>query len=242
MEGTMFWRTLLQLLMISAFAACGAENKSTSARKKVTLTPEIMDAVLARQNLTCPEGDCPEAIGRFFAINYDDAEESSMCTGFLVAPDMVMTNSHCVYAGEISQERTCEGLYFSFLSGHGITEQARCSEIVWRDPKQRGNGYFRKGEQDFALVKLDQRLSIMPLELDRAGLRNQTKVFPVVVDHIDLINARIVKLNCHAYGLGSEGYARMGNCPAISGNSGSPVLDVASRVVGILFCLRKPQR
>lgn len=237
----MFQRALLQLVIVLTLVACGRKEETTYSRKKTTLSPDMMETIMARQNLYCPEGNCPEGIGRVFAVNFEDADNSSMCTGFLVARDLVMTNSHCVYAGPITLKKTCDGLYFSFSSEYGVQEQARCSEIIWRDPKQRGDGYFRRGQQDFALVRLDRHLPLEPLTVDREGLQNWSEVYPIVIDHVDAINARVVKLKCQAHQLEAEGFAKLGNCPAISGNSGSPVIDQNGNVVGILFASENPK-
>jgi V8-like Glu-specific endopeptidase len=232
---------IASLMMLLLLTACGKGGKS-SADKKIKLSPEMMAQIMANQEIKCAEAAfCPEGIVRIFTVNYDDAAKSSNCTGFLIGPDLVMTNSHCVYAGKINLEKTCERIHFAFATRYGHTYQARCEEIIWRDPRQNGSSTYNEGDKDFALVKIDRYVPVKPLRLDKKELPVGSKVHPVVIDHIDLYTARLVKLDCFVdESVESSGLVRLSKCPVIGGNSGSAIVDDNGNVVAILFASNDP--
>ena len=226
---------LLVSLTVLIFACAKSETKTIS-RKKQRISPDQISLVLANQSITCSDPDfCPEGIARMFAINFEDINNSSTCSAFLVASDLVMTNSHCVYSKKMSLERICSGLYFVFPY-NGFSYTAQCSKIIWRNHKQIGRPYYRTGDNDFALIKLDQNIPLGPLKLLNDVPKLGTKVFPLVVDQLGGLKARITKLECRIEKIIPKyGLLQLANCPVISGNSGSPVVDENFRVLGIIF-------
>lgn len=192
----------------------------------------MMEALIQSQSLYCSDQDfCPEAMARMFTINFEDSNQSYMCSAFLVAPDIIMTNSHCLWAGNIGLEKTCSGMYFAFSKGR----TARCEKILWRDPTTSGRAKYYKGFQDFGLVKLDQALPIKPLSIVKQGLESGARVYPLVVDHQSSWTARITKLTCEVEKIQITGVAQLTNCPIIHGNSGAPIVNEKHEVVGIVF-------
>ena len=229
-------KILLLISIAVLFSACGKPESKSIARQKIRITAEQMSLILANQNITCSDADfCPEGIARMFAINFEDANNSSTCSAFLISQDVVMTNTHCVYGQKFSLKKICSGLFFVFPA-HGLSYTAQCSEILWRDNRQDGRHFYRDGDNDFALVKLDWKIPLTPLKLVKGGIKPGSKVFPVVVDQMGGFNARITKLECKVDKLIAKyGVAQLGDCPVISGNSGSPVLDENQNVIGLIF-------
>lgn len=195
-----------------------------------------MALIIAGQTITCSDQSfCPEGIARMFTINFEDVNNSSTCSAFLVAPDVVMTNTHCVHGAKKNLEKICSGLYFVF-PGQGFTYSAQCSNILWSNRHQTSNHNYRSGDNDFALIKLDRNIPLTPLKISRGGLKQGANVFPVVVDQMGGFNARITKLECQIEKvIAKQGVLKLSNCPVISGNSGSPVLDENQNVIGIIF-------
>lgn len=217
-------------------AACGKPESQFISRKQIQMTQEQMSLILAGQSLTCSDPDyCPEAVARMFAINFEDVNNSSTCSAFLVAPDLVMTNSHCVFGLKMSLEKICSGIYFSFHM-QGLNYSAQCSKIIWRDRHQVGRHYYRNGDNDFALIRLDHNVPIAPLKLVSNTPRLQERLYPVVVDQLGGYNARMTKLDCLVERIIPQyGVVQLADCPVISGNSGSPVFDEKRNVVALIF-------
>ncbi|MFP5490216.1 MAG: trypsin-like serine peptidase [Bacteriovoracia bacterium] len=222
--------TMLILLCLSVIS-CGKES-TKSARKKITLTEADMEALMAQQSISCPSQDCPDAIARLFIINFNDAENSSLCTGSLVGPRLLMTNSHCIENGNLQQ--VCEGFYAVFNSQFGGHEVARCSQVLFRH----NHSTNRSGlsSQDYALIQLDRDVMATPLTIERQGFKPGDTVHPYVIDHISGASARIVKLECTVSSDTNNGRDLVLNrCPAIGGNSGAPILLTNGLVGGVLY-------
>lgn len=223
----------LMLLLLTLVSACGKTN--SYSRKDLFLNASVMEELIKQQTIFCSdEKFCPEGIARMFAVNFESNELSSQCSAFLVTEDMVMTNSHCIWTGDISLKETCEGLYFAFPTTLGQTQTAGCSEILWRDRRQNGRHRYRIGDNDFALVRLNKKVSVRPLNLSEEIQVGQT-VYPLVIDHFDSYMARATKLSCQVQSVDAYGVAVLKDCPIISGNSGSAVMDENHNVVAIVF-------
>lgn len=234
----------LILLMLMVIAACGKTNSHT--KKDRFLDHYQMQGLIQTQNIFCSDAAfCPEGVARMFAVNFQDNKQSSTCSGFLIADDLVITNSHCVWTGDIGLEKTCQGLYFAFPVPHGQTQNAQCSKILWRDRRQNGRNTYRQGDNDFALIQLDHKVSVRPLKLN-TDIKVGQIVHPLVMDQFDAVSARVTKLSCEVIFINKHGVASLKDCPIISGNSGSAVLDENQTVVGVVFAstnahVRTPQ-
>jgi hypothetical protein len=226
------WAIILMVLIM----ACGKQEPKTLPKKLGPLKAPDMQMVLIHQSIHCMLGNCPPGIGRVFAINKTDHSKSATCTAFLIRPNVVMTNSHCIYTGKISDTETCENLHFAFPTEWGYANTAGCQEILWRDPKQRGRSHHRNGENDFALIRLNREMPGKVLIPSKRGLRTGEMVYPVVGDFLDVHETRLLELSCLVEKYSERsGVGQLYHCPIISGNSGSPVLDEEQNVVGIIF-------
>jgi V8-like Glu-specific endopeptidase len=225
-------RIILLLSLCLSLVAC-SKGKSSSARKKATLTPEMMNMLMAQQSLTCPTGDCPDSIARLFVINFDDAENSSLCSGSLVGDRLLLTNSHCIENGSIDQ--VCEGFYAVFKTKIGGYEIARCQQVLFRH-NHVGRSRSDLSNQDYALIELDRPTHTTPLKINREGFKPGDTVHPFVVDHISGAEARIVKLNCEVTADSSNGRDNiLEHCPAIPGNSGAVIINQMGDAAGVLY-------
>lgn len=224
-------RRFFCLIGLLLLAAC-AQEPARRAVKVVTLSTADMDALMAQQSLDCAEDSCPDAVARLFVVNFQDASKSTLCTGTLVGPRLLLTNSHCLENGSLTQ--TCQGFYAVFNTKSKGHEVARCARIRFR------HNFTTKGpklsERDYALVELDRDVHAEIPGLDRAGFTPGDTVFPFVVDHINIQRARIVRLECSASDETRNGRDFvLKRCPAIGGNSGSPIMNDRGEVAGVLY-------
>ncbi|MBY0515638.1 MAG: serine protease [Bacteriovoracaceae bacterium] len=225
-------RIILLLALCLTVVACSKGN-SSSARKKVTLTPEMMNMLMAQQDLSCPTGDCPDSIARLFIINFEDAENSSMCSGSLVGERLLLTNSHCIEHGSL--EQVCDGFYAVFKTQAGGYEIARCNQVLFRH-NHIGRSRTDLSNQDYALIELDRTIHTTPLKINREGFKSGDTVHPFVVDHVTAAEGRIIKLNCEVSTDTSNGRDNvLEHCPAIPGNSGSAIISESGEIAGVLY-------
>lgn len=226
-------KIFLLLILTFIMAACGQPHTSET-KKRIKISESDLIMALNTQNIICPSEGCPEGVGRLFSLNFDSADDSHMCSTYLVGPNLAMTNSHCAWVNGLNAAKTCEGMYFVFPNQNGTYEQARCSKILFRNEKNHGTRY-RQGDNDFALIELDQALAVPFLKRNKNPLRKGSMVHPIVVDMKNAVEARFIKLSCRVSSVDSFGVAKLSECPVISGNSGSPILDDTNTAVGIVF-------
>lgn len=165
---------------------------------------------------------------------------SYACTGFLVAPDLLVTAGHCmVNTGESrNEEKTyCEAFSWLFdyrSDQNGVTATKNissanlygCKQIIYA-VREESPPY-----RDYALVRLNREVT------DREPLTISTdKVSPF--DQVTMIGHPIgqpAKLSRDAFvllnNLNSQSFIT--NLDAFEGNSGSPVFNARNEVVGIL--------
>jgi V8-like Glu-specific endopeptidase len=170
----------------------------------------------------------------------NDPSLSYSCTGFLVAPDLLVTAGHCmVNTGEVRNETGsyCEvySWLFDFQSdANGKTQLSAisskrlysCKKIIYAI-REEGAPY-----RDFALVQLDRPVT------DRTPLKLATQ--PVgQSDQVTMIGYPFgtpakLSLGAHVLINSTANQAFITNLDAFEGNSGSPVFNARSEVVGIL--------
>ncbi len=99
---------------------------------------------------------------------YSDQNVLPACTGFLVAPDVLVTAGHCV-----SEETPCESYSWVFGFKEGVTRFAnsdiyKCKEVI--SQKLESSKYKLK---DYAVIRLDRKVEDRePLEFRKKGKPN----------------------------------------------------------------------
>lgn len=163
------------------------------------------------------------------------------CTGFLIAPDLLVTAGHCVYAINTANQTlehetklACET--FSWLFDYRAPVQSnninpsrlyKCKEIIYA--RQTEHAPFL----DYALIRLDRPATgRTPFKMSNAPLAINTPVamvgypFGTAARYTD--SARVTKND-----LTRDSF--LTSLDAFEGNSGSPVFNAAREVVGILI-------
>jgi hypothetical protein len=170
---------------------------------------------------------------------------SYSCTGFLVAPDLLATAGHCVYAVntpnqtlEHETKLACET--FSWLFDYQATSSApaalknlspdrlfHCKEIIYARQTERAPFV------DYALIRLDRpALGRTPFKISSAPVMVGDAVamvgypFGTPVKYTDAARVTLNNLKRDSF---------LTSLDAFEGNSGSPVFNSAHDVVGILI-------
>ena len=151
------------------------------------------------------------------------------CSGFLVAPDLIVTAGHCVRSNRGCNRNKWVFDYALFAPGHNPNEVSSssvysCKEIVERS---------MSGSDDYALIRLEKdvedRRPLTVRKTDKVSLGTEL----VVIGHptglpAKVANGAIVRENDHPVYFAS-------NLDTYGGNSGSAVFDAETGVVeGIL--------
>lgn len=163
--------------------------------------------------------DAQRPWGAIGQITYDHAAGGAICTGTLVAADLVLTAGHCVAKDGVAMQAGDIQFAAGWRDGTSIALR-HGREIVLSQPTA---GQPREMSQDVALLVLDAPISddeAKPLGLSRQdlfaesysfiGYRRDAPRFAQRSDHCDLAATQ-------------PGVLQLG-CAVVSGNSGAPVL------------------
>lgn len=185
-----------------------------------------MDFILLNQESSCASvsgSSCPEGVGRVFVRSRDDERQFTLCTGFLMSEDRMMTNGHC-----LSRSEDCPRTFVSFSSA-GKSYSAQCSKLV----KSYYNEENPAEGKDLTIFTLTEKIPVEPFRVSIKPAQKGECYSVWVMDHFNMLQARITELEClyEGQGLGEE----YSGCPAIQGNSGSPIINDSGEVVSILW-------
>ncbi len=163
------------------------------------------------------------------------------CTGFLVAPDLLMTAGHCmVNIGEAKDEVTAQCSDFNWLFDFKYNRNGRenlldnqnpqsvvgCKKVIYAIHEESGQ------RRDFALIKLNRKLPnryIFPLsdkvvkKGDRVALLGHPSGLPMKFSG----PARVLRTR-------KDAQFYEANLDSFGGNSGSPVFDINGYLKGVL--------
>ncbi|MDA8792917.1 serine protease [Bacteriovoracaceae bacterium] len=228
-------RILLLLVICLSFISCAKNKKKKEKReqasKTIELTLEEIDEIMDNQFFTCEtvnnSDSCPDGLARVFIFNQYEPTESSVCTGFLIDEDVLITNNHCV-----TNELDCQNTFIAIHSD-GSSVRAKCSEIL--ETESNGGSGLVARTLDYSILKLDKTVDITPIQTQSIEVQNQEQLSTFVVDQIDILHGRIVQLNCKAEIPGFVASTLLISCPIIPGNSGSPVLNSSGNAIGIIW-------
>ena len=227
----------LLTLMLVLSTACGGSGGSSNTRRKTKITEAQIQHVMGNQIFDCASvdgGACPSGIARLLIINKEDADDSSVCSGFMVDEETMITNQHC-----ISSQTDCNNTYVAIYNGHSY-EQNKCKSVV-KIMNDYSNPNDSRKKLDVAVVKLEGKYfgKAFKAASDKPLLNDEVTAW--VIDHTgldrkepNLYEARVTELRCLVAADNRQSLI-LNNCPVIDGNSGSPLLDSRGDVAGVIW-------
>jgi V8-like Glu-specific endopeptidase len=223
---------LFGMLLITACSQ-GGNNK------RITNLPELeIQTIMNLQNMDCASLDgkpCPIGVARLLIVNPENNTRSSVCSGFLVNEDTLVTNEHC-----ISSQAVCDNTYVAIYNGHSH-EQTKCLSVV-KILNDYDDAEDPRKKLDVAIVKLADKFHGQTFKLATTKPKLNEVVTAWVIDHTGLdqeienkLESRVTQLNCTVSENALSASLWLNNCPTISGNSGSPVVNSKGEVIGIVW-------
>lgn len=231
-------------------AACGQPGSNSQPAPSATawsVPQEEANQMIAGAQLTC-EGACPAAVGMLITRLPGDRGliRFEQCTGFLVTPDTVATNAHCLpkYMRKAGARCLPVTLYFG-VDGTPTPEAIPCERVVSSTQISDIGADDYDQKTDVAFLKLQRAVNRQPLPLSRRGFADGEPMTAIVVDPSHertqihgVIRTRSCTMAQNAIttpGFTTDG-ARVATaeCHLIPGNSGSPTLAADGSVRGII--------
>lgn len=237
------WMRALLLGTLLIATACGQGNKSDGTSKMIQKgqLEDGVDPFVGEQTLACTslDGQCPQAVGRLLTVFPD--KSFSSCTGFLITPQIIMTNSHCIEG--MSSEDYCAQTRFIVRTGKGMKAKAvRCSEVLQVNPLTEEETH---NDNDYAFIKLSEPSDVKPLVIDAQSGVSENQTYSVwSIDARDGGMGRVVRRDCEAIQRSLvlphfedqfSSIVALNDCAIIPGNSGSPILNSAGQAVAIAY-------
>ena len=175
----------------------------------------------------------PDALGRI---------RPARCTGTLIAPDRVLTASHCLTTP------TCLGAWITFPATETRPEGfAHCAWVLAQDPDDADAVLL----EDWAILQLDRPIDRPVATLDHTPVAPGTIVTVASVtphpiyDSRHELEGRLCRVETSEaaearLGAGARRVGWLSGCPIEPGNSGSPVLDAEGRLRALVHAGSHP--
>lgn len=241
-------RTLPLLGALISLIALGACSKSGGVSNEIPAQSLAEAQELARHSQVFCENDaeCSPSVG---LIATAEPQRATVCTGSLVAEDVVATASHCI-PQDLGKGADCGGrIWISFPDAEGFpSARIECSRIL---DASRFSAPYRIN-RDYAFFRLQKPASRPALEIRRSGFQADTSYSLFLVDPFfgsGQIEGSLRKQSCVAIH-GSEylpgSYFERSpimtfkDCQVGAGNSGSPIVDAQGSLLGVLQAIPNP--
>ncbi|HXH32125.1 MAG TPA: serine protease [Bacteriovoracaceae bacterium] len=240
---------LCLMLLSLGLAACGEKKVHREMDLIYLNSGETLNSYSRTLTL---DPKTPDGVGTLLSLNEGIYGKSNVgiCTWFLVGPNRAVTNSHCVPDSvKKSPAHYCgDYLQGSFKTPEG-ENKIRCKKLLFASDISKPTLL----NNDYALIELEDNIpGAHSFKLDRRGISEGQKLKILTMNHQQLdsgVYSEFKEQNCimkssdimgRITSLGTSpvtGFKEENTlelCKTIGGNSGSPVVDEAGRLIGIL--------
>jgi hypothetical protein len=186
--------------------------------------------------VVCEKADeCPEWVAGL-------AHDHGVCSSFLVAPNIIGTNLHCIPEDLRHEKASCKDrIVVSFpKTAHHSEETIDCEEMVHVSPPISDKFLT----PDFAFFRLKEKTTRDYLEISQAGIADGALITLYKVDPGEVGIVR--KVQCPAvqnslfnpyFQQDKSPLVSLIPCPVIKGNSGSALVGADGKAHGIIFSI-----
>ena len=226
-------KIILSVIAALSVSLIGCGGQDNGGQDNVTIVPHWSPNDV---KVSCPSGDCPQGVGAIvFVENMDDGYKVGRCTATLIAPDQVLTNSHC------GKDLDYQAAYF-FTRVNSQTVFYTLQDRIF----DRQDITYAKGPDvgmggDLSIFSLKQSVnSLQPRKVSRRIPADMSQLVAYVINEDgstkNFTDLSLDRLACstvaheatHSGGVNDLALGLLLECSIVAGNSGSPVFTAGN--------------
>lgn len=237
---------MMAVLLVISVGSCGPATYSVSSAPKSKPytreheTPELARRAIETAQVSCFGDDCNDSVAMLVSI---EGASTGQCTGFLISPTLLVTNSHCITPSIKQKPEACANLAAVFpKTSRFETERVKCAKVEFSSQIIENSLVHML---DYAVVRLEREVNRPAIQISRKGLGDADESFTVykVNPNPGTVSGWMQKITCQpalrsklmpSYLKPTSPIAVLGDCEVRPGNSGSPVLDSEGHVRAIM--------
>ncbi len=248
-------KTSFMALALSLFlASCsgGSDELPVPRQKQIIATTDNKDEIqeiFDNSSVVCGERACPDNVAKLtFYEMVDEEYQFGVCSGTLIRPGLILTNSHCVPDSLSYPGADCSGQIEVKFPGPEKnvvnTEKVECLRVrsVYREDRGEPDlallevGISRKSRTEVTIASSEPNVD----EIVHAYTMNPNSNSPIGVirkKNCKMLEENNLFENEHS-GMGqlfTLGEQTTGSCTIIGGNSGSALFNDQNEVVGAVY-------
>jgi hypothetical protein len=234
------------LALALTLVACGRDQDSSpSTDYEVPRVPakNLTEAqeIALRSTVTCANtGACDPSVA---LIAVTESTQVSQCSAFLIGPDLMATNAHCIPSDLKTAGSDCSERIWAFFPDTAAfnAERVECSQVI----RTFGPG-VDTSTPDYAFIRLKQATARPVLRVTHDGFDDKSSYAIHKIDPVHGVGRAVGVqrwTQCQTFrdtilaadfNQNVSWLATFINCDVMHGNSGSPIVDAAGNVRGIL--------